>query len=224
MFTVPCWENRSFEFDPRHTALVVVDMQRDFVSDDGYVGFRHRGRNPLSRIVPELLRVLAAARSGGLCIVHTREGYSADGSDVNAYKRDLEYVGSPGPGGPFLIRGFYGHDFFNGFEPEGDETVVDKAGFSAFYNTDLHTNLTQRKITHLILTGVTTQCCVHSTLRDAVERGYFCLTLEDCCAAEDMNVHAAAMRIIQSENHLFGWIARGNDFTRTLLKYTVRLE
>jgi nicotinamidase-related amidase len=213
MFKVSCWDDRSFEFDPDHTALAVIDMQRDFVSHEGYVGIRHRRRNPLARIIPELLSVLDTARAAKMLIVHTREGYAADGSDVSPYKKVLDYVGSPGPGGPFLIRGFHGHDFSGGFAPAAGEIVVDKAGFSAFFGTNLHSNLTERDITHLILAGVTTQCCVHSTLRDAVERGYFCLTLENCCAAEDAIVHAAALKIIQSENHLFGWLASGRDFT-----------
>ena len=218
MIKVSCLDERDFEFDPLHTALVVIDMQRDFVSHDGYVGIRHRRRNPLARIIPELLNVLAAARNAGLCIVHTREGYAADGSDVNSYKRALDYVGSPGPGGPFLIRGFHGHSFAGGFDPAEGEVVVDKAGFSAFYNTGLDQTLAKRRVTHLVLTGVTTQCCVHSTLRDAVEQGFFCLTLEDCCAAEDAAVHAAALKIIQSENHLFGWIATGREFTRAIAR------
>jgi len=221
MFKVSCWGNRSFEFDPQRAALVVIDMQRDFVSHDGYVGLRHRKRNPLVHIIPELLGVLGAARSAGLYIVHTREGYAADGSDVNPYKKALDYVGSPGPGGPFLIRGFHGHDFSRGFESLAGEAVIDKAGFSAFYNTGLERDLEQRKITHLVLAGVTTQCSVHSTLRDAVERGYFCLTLEDCCATEDAAVHGATLRIIQSENHLFGWIATGRDFTHALIENRV---
>ena len=212
MAQILCWGDRQFAFDPVTTCLIVVDMQHDFIAPADAVTSRLTDRFPLAGIVPNLKRVLATARRVGMTIVHTREGYAADGSDVSLYKRSLDYVGRPGPNGPFLIRGTPGHDFFDGFEPQPDEIVVDKAAFSAFYQTSLHRTLVDTGVTHLVLTGVTTQCCVHSTLRDAVERGYFCLTLEDCCAAEDPTVHAATMRIIQAENNLFGWISDSQAF------------
>ena len=191
--------------------MLVVDMQRDFIAPTG-PGAGPSTQNPLAGIVPNLEKVLAAARRAGMTIIHTREGYGLDGSDVNPYKQSLQYVGKPGPNGPFLIRGTPGHDFFEGFEPRPHEMVIDKAAFSAFYETSLHQQLADAGINHLVVTGVTTQCCVHSTLRDAVERGYFCLTLEDCCAAEDPAVHSATMLIIQAENNLFGWISDSQAF------------
>lgn len=194
---VRCRGDRSFEFDPATTALAVIDMQRDFFHD----------APEMRAVVPRVAGLLDWGRRLGLTVVHTREGYEADLSDVNSYKRSLGYVGRVGPNGRFLIRGERGHDFLEGFEPRDDELVFDKAGFSGFHGTGLGDHLSGAGITHLILCGVTTQCCVHSTLRDAVERGYFCLTVADCCAAAQAAVHEATLQIIQAENHLFGWIA-----------------
>ena len=217
MIEVSCWDSRKYTFNPCHTALVVIDMQRDFLATDGHISSKYRTVAKLAAIVPKTISVLEAARQAHLRIIHTREGYNADGSDVNSYKRQLGYVGQPGPNGPFLIRGTPGHDFFEGFEPEHDEIVIDKPGFSAFYRTSFEEILDENQITHLVIVGITTQCCVHSTLRDAVERGYFCLTLEDCCAAEDPAVHAATLTVIQAEKHLFGWISSMRAFTNALL-------
>ena len=216
LIQVPCWDSRKYTFDPSHTALVVIDMQRDFLADDGYIAVKYGTAAQLAAVVPKTMSVIDAARQVKLKIIHTREGYSADGSEVNSYKHQLGYVGQPGPNGPFLIRGTPGHDFFEGFEPQSDELVIDKPGFSAFYQTSFEEMLEQEGITHLVITGITTQCCVHSTLRDAVERGYFCLTLEDCCAAEDPAIHTATLAVIQAEDHLFGWISNAQAFAGAL--------
>ena len=213
---VNCWQNRVFEFEPDSTAILVIDMQRDFLAPDGNLALRHGGVKALAAIIPKVTKVLTEARGAGLMVIHTREGYSPDRSDVNAFKRTLGYVGVDGPNGPFLIRGTPGHDFLEGFQPQESEYVVDKPGFSAFYRTDLETILSDQGISHLILAGITTQCCVHSTLRDAVDRGYFCLTIEDCCAAENQEIHDATMKIIQAENHLFGWITNSEDLIDAL--------
>ena len=191
-------------------------MQHDFLAADGYIASKHGTAAQMAVIIPTTFRVLDAARQGKLKVFHTREGYSSDGSDVNAYKKTLGYVGQPGPNGPFLVRGAPGHDFFAGFGPRAGEIVIDKAGFSAFYQTSFEQILNESEITHLVIVGITTQCCVHSKLRDAVERGYFCLTLEDCCAAEDPAVHVATLRVIQAENHLFGWISNGQNFANAI--------
>ncbi len=210
VISVPCRAGRRFEFHPAGTALLVIDMQRDFLEREGDEAA------PLSAIGPRVRDILARARAAGLACVHTREGYAPDLSDVTPAKRAMGYVGRPGPNGPFLIRGTRGHDFVDDLRPQEDEPVIDKAGFSAFHDTGLAAELERRGITHLILTGVTTQCCVHSTLRDAVDRGFFCLTVEDACAAYDPAVHEATLAIIQSEDHLFGWIARTGDLLTAL--------
>ncbi|MEE8535264.1 MAG: isochorismatase family cysteine hydrolase [Kiloniellales bacterium] len=210
MISVPCRSERHFDFEPAGTALLVVDMQRDFLERGGEEGAALRA------VIPRVRDIVAAARAAGLTIVHTREGYAPDRSDVTPAKAAMGYVGRPGPDGPFLIRGARGHDFADELKPAEDEPVIDKPGFSAFYRTELEAALRERRVTHLVLAGVTTQCCVHSTLRDAVERGFFCLTVEDACAAVDPALHEAALTVIQGEDHLFGWIARARDLLAAL--------
>ena len=158
----------------------------------------------MQAIVPALQRTLEAGRRAGLEIIHTREGYAPDLSDVHAAKAERGWVGQKGPLGHFLIRGEAGQDFIAELQPADAEAVIDKPGFSGFYRTDLQARLDAGGITHLVLCGVTSQCCVHSTLRDAVDRGFACLTLADGCAAFDRKLHEATLAIIQGEDHLFG--------------------
>ena len=170
---------------PASCATPTPAIQRDFVEPEGGCATDPEGTKRLASVVPAAKAAVGAARAAGIEIVHTRESYSGDLSDVSPLKKAMDYVGVEGPLGRCLIRGEPGCDFTADMRPEAGERVVDKAGFSAFYGTDLHAYLSDRGVTHLIVTGVTYQCCVHSTLRDAVERGYFCLTLDDCCAALD---------------------------------------
>ncbi|MEQ9491759.1 MAG: cysteine hydrolase [Alphaproteobacteria bacterium] len=202
--TIPCRSGRAFEFDPSATALVVIDMQKDFFTGDG---------ESMLDTVPCVAALTGWARTVGCTVIHTREGYRPDMSDVSAFRRSLNYVGRDGPLGRFLIRGEPGHDFLDVLKPRPGETVIDKAGFSAFHDTGLHQHLSAAGIDHLILCGVTTQCCVHSTLRDAVDLGYWCLTVADCCAASEPGLHEAALRLIEGEGHLFGWICSAADAT-----------
>lgn len=199
---VPCRGERDYAFTAAKTAVLSIDMQRDFFDDDG----------AMREIVPRVALMLDATRAIGCRIVHTREGYAADLSDVTAYRKSLGYVGRPGPTGRFLIRGEWGHDFLDEVAPRAGELVIDKPGFSAFYGSDLHAQLQAGGIDHLILCGVTTQCCVHSTLREAVDLGYWCLTIADCCAAEDPALHDAALQLIAGEGDLFGWVCDLPDF------------
>lgn len=196
--------------------MLVIDMQKDFLSPDGMCGRAGEDQTPLTEIVPRISSLLAVARPMGLRIIHTREGYAADLSDVHLLKRERSSIGATGPLGRFLIRGEAGHDFIEEMRPAHGERVFDKPGFGAFYRTDLETFLRDQGITHLVLTGVTTQCCVFSTLREAVDRGYWCLLLANCCAAFDPDVQAATLKIIQSENHLFGWIAESRALIEVL--------
>jgi nicotinamidase-related amidase len=189
---------RKFSFVPSLTALLAIDMQRDFFADDACVEMRS--------VIPQVATLLTIARDLGCRVIHTREGYSPDLSDVSSFRRSLGYVGRPGPLGRFLVRGQRGHDFVDEVRPLSTETVVDKAGFSAFHNSELDGLLRASSIDHLILCGVTTQCCVQSTLRQAVDLGYWCLTVADACAASDQSLHEAALSMIAGEDHLFGWI------------------
>lgn len=207
--TVACRDERAFVFRPARTALLVIDMQREFFAagDDDEP-------NPMLAIVPRVAALARLARRLGVRVVHTREGYAPDLSDVTAYRASLDYVGAEGALGRTLIRGQPSHDFLDEMQPEAGETVIDKAGFSAFYASGLDNVLRASGIDHLILAGVTTQCCVHSTLRDAVDRGYWCLTVADCCAAGEPQLHEAALAIIAGEGHLFGWICDLADIER----------
>lgn len=197
---VPCWHDRVYRFSPDRTALLVIDMQRYFLGDDD------APNQILRAIVPRVVELVDWARRVGCRVIHTREAYRPDLSDVTPLKHEQGYVGTPGPQGRALIRGEANHDFLESLMPQPGEPVIDKPGFSAFHRSDLHELLSAFGIDHLILCGVTTQCCVHSTLRSAVDLGYWCLTVADCCAAEELELHEAALRLIAGEDHLFGWI------------------
>ncbi len=216
---IACDHERVFRFDTGKTALLIIDMQRDFIDPKGMAALSGNCLSAVRAIVPRVAQALQWARGRGLMVVHTREGHKPDLSDLHPAKLQRsvaagEEIGSPGPLGRVLIRGERGHDFVDELRPDPGETVIDKPGFGAFYATSLQDCLRMRGITHLILTGVTTQCCVFSTLREAVDRGYWCLTLRDCTAAFDHDWHDATFRMIASEGHLFGWIS---DLTRILI-------
>ena len=199
--------NRTYLFSPSTTALLAIDLQKEFFAKgDG------ESLDAMRLIIPRVARLLALARQLKCKVVHTRESYQPDLSDVHAFRRSLGYVGRPGPLGRFCILGEPGHEFVDEVRPVTGETVLDKASFGAFYNTELDDLLRRNGIDHLIICGVTTQCCVHSTLREAVDRGYWCLTVADCCAASEPGLHDAALQLIAGEGHLFGWVADLNNF------------
>lgn len=199
---------RTYGFAPAATALVVIDLQRDFLAPDGLCGVSGEDTAAMRQIIPRVRAVLSAVRVAGMAVIHTREGYAADLSDVPSLKRQRGAVGQREPPGQFLIRGEAGHDFIEELRPREGEVVIDKPGFSAFYRTNLAGVLA---ISHLLPCGVTTQCCVQSTLREAVDRGFYCLTLADCYAAFDPKLDHATLDTIQGEDHLFGWIANSDQ-------------
>lgn len=196
------------------TALLVIDLQKEFFTDDIGECFED-----MRSILPRVESVISLARKLGCKLIHTRESYKPDLSDVHAYRRSLNYVGEPGPLGRFNIIGEPGHEFVEQVKPLSNELVIDKASFGAFYNTALDDQLQQDGIDHIIMCGVTTQCCVHSTLREAVDRGYWCLTIADCCAASDPGMHESALKIIAGEGHLFGWVSDTQDFHNGVSSY-----
>ena len=208
---VQCRGERTYRFSPETTALLVIDLQQEFFTDD--IG---DCADEMRAILPRVAAILALARDIGCRVIHTRETYQADLSDVHDYRRSLNYVGVTGPLGRFNILGEPGHAFVDEVKPLPSETVIDKASFGAFYNTDLEHRLNEAGIDHLILCGVTTQCCVHSTLREAVDRGYRCLTVADCCAASEPGMHDAALEIIAGEGHLFGWVSDAQDLQQAV--------
>ena len=212
---VICSDGRRFSFPPDRTALLVIDMQRDFLDPRGMCGLEGEGYLRLRAIIPTLRATLEAVRGAGTTIIHTREGYGHDLSDLPA-SRHGGGIGESGPLGRFLIRGEAGHDFIEELPPAPGETVIDKAGFSAFFRTGLEEHLRAAGISHLLFSGVTTQCCVLSSLREAVDRDFYCLLLEDCCAALEPSWHQASLDIIASEGNLFGWIARSDALREAL--------
>ncbi len=203
---VQCRGDRVYTFVPERTALLLIDLQKEF-----FVANTGESLDQMRAILPRVQELLTMARNLACKIVHTRETYQTDLGDVNDYRHSLGYVGKPGPLGRFCITGEPGHAFVEEVQPLPDETVIDKAGFSAFYNSELDALLRHQGIDHLILCGVTTQACVHSTLREAVDRGYWCLTIADCCAALEPGLHEAALEIVAGEGHLFGWVADLHD-------------
>lgn len=192
-----------------HTALLVIDMQRDFCAPGGYAEQAGLDIQLLRAPIEPIRQLLAAARRCGLFIVHTREGHRADLCDLTETKRRRAQasgapIGSPGPLGRLLVRGEYGNDLIDELQPMAGEPVIDKPGYSAFTHTDLELLLRSRGIGRLILTGVTTEVCVSSTLRHAVDLGFGCLTVADACGSAHPALHAAALSMIGVEGGLFG--------------------
>ena len=197
--------------DPRQVALLVIDMQRDFCSEGGYAQTAGLDFSPLRAIVPAVKTVLTAARETGITIIFTREGHLPDLSDCSEAKLQRSKnggaeIGSAGPLGRLLVRGEYGQGIISELTPLANEFAFDKPGYSAFPQTELQEILSRRNISQLIFTGVTTEVCVHSTLRDAVDRGYRCITVSDACASPDPQLHDAALRMIDVEGGIFGQV------------------
>lgn len=197
---------------PETTALVVIDMQRDFCDPGGYLAALGYDIDATRAIIPAIATVCQTVRSWGGLVVFTREGHRPDLTDLPPLKRWRSEraggeIGTPGPMGRLLVRGEHGWDIIDELKPQSSDVVVDKPGYSAFYATDLERILSTRGIRNLILTGVTTDVCVHSTLRDAVDRNYECLVVGDACAASVPENHAAALRTIATEGGIFGAVA-----------------
>lgn len=196
-------------FDPNRTALVVIDLQRDFCSPGGYAERAGIDIAPMQAVVANAVRLLEAARDAGLLVVHTREGHLDDLSDCPAAKlqRSVDAgapIGSLGPLGRLLVRGEQGHDFVDAVRPISGEEVIDKPGYGAFHRTRLAQVLAARDIEQLIVCGVTTEVCVHSTLREAVDQGFLCTTVSDATAASNPALQAPALAMIGVEGGIFG--------------------
>jgi biuret amidohydrolase len=194
---------------PSRTALLVIDMQRDFLDPGGYAAQAGLDITRLRQAITPIRALLAAARHERVSVAHTREGHRPDLSDCPPTKLERSRaagapIGSQGPLGRLLLRGEHGHDFIDELKPWPGELVVDKPGYSAFEHTELQEWLDARGIDTLILTGVTTEVCVSSTLRSAVDRGYRCVTVRDACASSYADLHAASLATIGVEGGIFG--------------------
>lgn len=191
------------------TALLVIDMQRDFCSPGGYADAAGMDVRRLREPIANIQQLLAAARAKGLVVVHTREGHLPDLSDCPPTKMARSVaagapIGSQGPLGRLLVRGEQGHDFVDALRPASDEVVIDKPGYGAFHATRLGQVLAAHGVENLVLCGVTTEVCVHSTLREAVDRGYACTTVGDATAASHPDLQAPALAMIGVEGGIFG--------------------
>ena len=203
-------EPSALTMDLRRTALVMIDMQRDFLEHGGFGEALGNDVRLLARAVEPCRNLLAAARRCGLPVIHTREGHRPDLSDAPPAKIERgapgKRIGDPGPMGRILIRGEPGHGIIPELAPEPGETVIDKPGKGAFYGTDLETVLKDRGIETLIVCGVTTEVCVHTTVREANDRGYRCLVAGDACASYFPWFHEVALRMVCAQGGIFGWV------------------
>ena len=203
--------------DPRRTALVMIDMQRDFIEPGGFGESLGNDVALLRAAIEPCRLLLAGARDAGMLVIHTREGHRPDLSDAPRAKVERGApslrIGAPGPMGRILIRGEAGHDIIPELYPIAGEPVIDKPGKGAFYATELGPILHHHDIGELIVCGVTTEVCVHTTVREANDRGYRCIVASDCCASYFPEFHAVALRMITAQGGIFGWVS---DSTRIL--------
>jgi len=199
------------------TAVVMIDMQRDFLEPGGFGESLGNDVSLLGKAVGPCRALLEAMRARGVLIIHTREGHRPDLSDAPKAKVERGApsmrIGAPGPMGRILIRGEKGHDLIEALSPRKGEPVIDKPGKGAFYATDLQSILHNRGIETLIVCGVTTEVCVHTTVREANDRGYKCLVPGDCCASYFPEFHEVGLRMIKAQGGIFGWVT---DSTRLL--------
>lgn len=201
----------SFNFDLKSTALIMIDMQRDFIEPGGFGEMLGNDVSLLRSAIAPCKAVLDAARRSGLLVIHTREGHRPDLADLHPAKRTRggkTFIGTDGPMGRILVRGEKGHDFIPELYPIEGEPILDKPGKGAFYETDLHLILEANGIRSLILCGVTTEVCVNTTAREANDRGYEVLVVEDAVASYFPEFHRVALEMIRAQGAIVGWVAQ----------------
>ena len=209
-----------FAFDPAATALVVIDMQRDFLLPGGFGALLGNDVALLTSVIEPLSQVLTAARAAGMLVIHTREGHRPDLADCPPSKLARGHldtpIGSAGPNGRILVRGEVGHDIVEELAPLPGEVVLDKPGKGAFYATDLELMLRNAQITSLVVTGVTTEVCVHTTIREANDRGFDCLVPGDCVGSYFPEFHEVGLRMIAAQGGIFGWVTTSEHLLTAL--------
>ena len=204
-------EPSAFSLAAGKTALIVIDMQRDFLLPGGFGESLGNDVDRLLKVVPPLAALIAAARSSGVMVIHTREGHEPDLSDCPPAKLNRgapsKRIGDPGKYGRILVRGEYGHDIVDELAPIDGEVVIDKPGKGAFYATELQDILAAADISQLLITGVTTEVCVHTTTREANDRGYECLVVSDCVGSYFPDFQRIGLEMIKAQGGIFGWVA-----------------
>ena len=193
------------------SALIIIDMQRDFLEPGGFGAMLGNDVSQLRRTIGPNKALLAAWRGAGGLVIHTREGHRADLTDLPPAKkargRSATTIGDPGPMGRILVRGEAGHDIIAELYPGAGEPIIDKPGKGAFFATDLHAILQNRGIQQLVVTGVTTEVCVNTTVREANDRGYDCMVVSDCCGSYFPEFHEMGLKMISAQGGIFGWVA-----------------
>ncbi len=209
-----------FPFAPEACALLLIDLQRDFLEPGGFGAALGNDVTLLRRTIAPNQRLLAAWRGAGLQVLHTREGHRPDLSDLPPAKKNRARgaltIGDAGPMGRLLVRGEPGHAIIPELAPLPAEPVIDKPGKGAFWNTNLHETLAALEIRQLIVTGVTTEVCVHTTVREANDRGYDCLVPADCVGSYFPDLHVAALKMISAQGGIFGWVSHSDAILAAL--------
>ena len=210
----------AISFDRGTTALVVIDMQRDFLEPDGFGAALGNDVSLLRSAIAPAGAMISASRAAGILVIHTREGHREDLSDAPPHKvlrgDPAKRIGAAGPMGRILVRGEPGHDIIPELAPILGDPIIDKPGKGAFFATDLDLILRNRGVTTLLVCGVTTEVCVHTTVREANDRGYRCIVVSDACASYFPEFHAVALRMIAAQGGIFGWVATSGDLVAAL--------
>jgi nicotinamidase-related amidase len=210
MATIIDAEPEAIGVNPERTAVIVIDMQRDFLEPGGFGESLGNDVSLLTRAIEPIKALLAGARKKKMLVIHTREGHRPDLSDAPKAKVERGApslrIGAPGPMGRILIRGEAGQDIIPELYPIDGEPIIDKPGKGAFYATDLQSILVNKGIENLIVCGVTTEVCVHTTVREANDRGYRCIVPGDCCGSYFPEFHEMGLRMIKAQGGIFGWV------------------
>lgn len=218
-FDVPA-EPYAFPFVPEECALLIIDMQRDFLEPGGFGESLGNDVSLLRRTIAPNQKLLAAWRGAGLQVIHTREGHRSDLADLPASKKSRARaalaIGDMGPMGRILVRGERGHDIIPELYPLPAEPIIDKPGKGAFWATGLHALLAQHGIRQLVVTGVTTEVCVHTTIREANDRGYDCLVPADCVGSYFPEFQTSALKMISAQGGIFGWVSHSDKILAAL--------
>lgn len=213
-------EPYEFDFEPARCALLIIDMQRDFLEPGGFGAALGNDVGLLRGSIEPNRQLLAAARAAGMLVIHTREGHRADLCDLPPAKRRRGRfpagIGDAGPMGRILVRGEIGHDIIPELYPISGEPIIDKPGKGAFYATELEAILRHANISQMLVCGVTTEVCVHTTVREGNDRGFDCLVVEDCVASYFPEFHRMALRMIVAQGGIFGWVGNSRGVIAAL--------